>query len=196
MSSCTSLSASPSYEKHKFLALCDVYGKALASLYRALRAYQGNDYTRLRERYKWTIHSSQHLRSPFATQNAPVYAMLNQPLPRHGRRYPLIPELLDLTRGKDVKKNFHVESCVNLKLRHSLLQSPGGSEAHTGIAFEKLKCAFTVAPVLAHLDPTLETWMETDSSDTVTAGVLSQIQSGGVLRPSRVRRVKIRTVRN
>jgi hypothetical protein len=108
----------------------------------------------------------------------------------------LIPELLDLTRGKDVKKNFHVESCVNLKLRHSLLQSPGGSEAHTGIAFEKLKCAFTGAPVLAHLDPTLETWMETDSSDTVTAGVLSQIQSGGVLRPSRVRRVKIRTVRN
>ena len=49
-------------------------------------------------------------------------------------------------------------------------------------AFEDLKEAFTTAPVLAHYDPSLETWIETDSSDFVTAGVLSQMHDG-VLRP-------------
>jgi hypothetical protein len=74
--------------------------------------------------------------------------------------------LTDLTRGTDVKKNFPIEP---------------GSPAH--VAFEKLKKAFTIAPVLAHFDPELETWVETDSSDTVTAAVLSQIQPDGVLKP-------------
>jgi hypothetical protein len=48
--------------------------------------------------------------------------------------------LTDLTRGTDVKKNFLIEP--------SLL-------AH--VAFEKLKKAFTIALVLAHFDPELET---------------------------------------
>ena len=49
-------------------------------------------------------------------------------------------------------------------------------------AFEDLKNAFTTAPVLAHYDPALETWVETDSSDFVSAGVLSQMHDG-VLKP-------------
>ena len=49
-------------------------------------------------------------------------------------------------------------------------------------AFEDLKEAFTTAPVLAHYDPALETWVETDSSDFVSAGVLSQMHDG-VLKP-------------
>lgn len=49
-------------------------------------------------------------------------------------------------------------------------------------AFEELKKAFTEAPILAHYDPTLETWVETDSSDYVVAGVLSQMHDG-VLKP-------------
>ena len=49
-------------------------------------------------------------------------------------------------------------------------------------AFEDLKIAFTTAPVLAHYDPALETWVETDSSDFVSAGVLSQMHDG-VLKP-------------
>lgn len=49
-------------------------------------------------------------------------------------------------------------------------------------AFEELKKAFTTAPILAHYDPEKETWVETDASDFVTAGVLSQMH-GDVLKP-------------
>jgi len=49
-------------------------------------------------------------------------------------------------------------------------------------AFDDLKAAFELAPVLAHFDHNKETWIETDASDFVTAGVLSQMH-GGVLRP-------------
>jgi hypothetical protein len=48
-------------ERHKFLALCDVYRKARESLYEALRGCQGTNYARSRERYQWTIHSFQQL---------------------------------------------------------------------------------------------------------------------------------------
>ena len=45
-------------------------------------------------------------------------------------------------------------------------------------AFDDLKRAFTNAPILAHYDLSLETWVETDASDFVAAGVLSQMQDG------------------
>ena len=41
-------------------------------------------------------------------------------------------------------------------------------------AFDFLKQAFTSAPILKHFDPTLETVLETDASDRVISGVLSQ----------------------
>jgi hypothetical protein len=72
----------------------------------------------------------------------------------------------DLTRGSDMKNNLPTEQ---------------RSLAHE--AFEKVKKAFTMAPVLAHFNPDLEMWVETDSSDTVTASVLSQVQPDGVLKP-------------
>jgi hypothetical protein len=57
-------------------------------------------------------------------------------------------------------------------------------------AFESLKLLFTSAPILAHYDPDRETWMETDASNYVVAGVLSQKHDGpngpngkGLLRP-------------
>lgn len=40
-------------------------------------------------------------------------------------------------------------------------------------AFNDLKRAFTEAPILAHYDPGLETWVETDVFDFVVVGVLS-----------------------
>jgi transposase InsO family protein len=49
-------------------------------------------------------------------------------------------------------------------------------------AFDGIKEAFRSAPMLAHFDPEKETWVETDASDFVTAGVLSQMHNG-VLRP-------------
>jgi hypothetical protein len=42
-------------------------------------------------------------------------------------------------------------------------------------AFERLKEAFTTAPVLAHFDPELSTVVETDASDHKMAAVLSQV---------------------
>ena len=51
------------------------------------------------------------------------------------------------------------------------------------IAFEKLKNSFTTAPVLAHFDPEKAIIVETDASDYVSAGILSQYDSSNTLRP-------------
>jgi len=50
-------------------------------------------------------------------------------------------------------------------------------------AFTRLKNAFCSAPVLRHFDPDLTCTVEADSSDYVTAGILSQPDEYGVLRP-------------
>lgn len=43
--------------------------------------------------------------------------------------------------------------------------------------FKKLKHAFTTASMLTHYDLSLQTWMEIDASNFVTAKVLSQMHS-------------------
>jgi reverse transcriptase-like protein len=45
-------------------------------------------------------------------------------------------------------------------------------------AFDGLKDAFETAPILIHFDPERETWIETDASDFVTAGIISQMVDG------------------
>ncbi|RYN15579.1 hypothetical protein AA0115_g12973 [Alternaria tenuissima] len=50
-------------------------------------------------------------------------------------------------------------------------------------AFDALKRAFTTAPILRHFDPDLPIIVEADASDYVTAGVLSQSDPNGTLRP-------------
>jgi hypothetical protein len=50
-------------------------------------------------------------------------------------------------------------------------------------AFDRLKLAFTSAPVLRHFDPTLPCVVEADSSDYCLGGVLSQEDADGVLQP-------------
>ena len=50
-------------------------------------------------------------------------------------------------------------------------------------SFELLKERFTTAPVLAHFDFEKECILETDSSDNVSAGVLSQYGDDGLLHP-------------
>lgn len=66
---------------------------------------------------------------------------------------------------------------------HKLFPLPPQSAA-VG-AFKLLKAAFTEAEgrFLAHFNPDLETWLETDASDFVYAAVLSQMHPDGVLRP-------------
>jgi hypothetical protein len=51
------------------------------------------------------------------------------------------------------------------------------------IAFEQLKKRVTEAPVLSYFSPELETFLESDSSDYVSAGVLSQKGGDGLIRP-------------
>lgn len=50
-------------------------------------------------------------------------------------------------------------------------------------AFEELKRRVSEAPVLAHFNPELKTIVESDSSDYVSAGVLSQEGEDGIVRP-------------
>jgi hypothetical protein len=50
-------------------------------------------------------------------------------------------------------------------------------------SFETLKQAFTTAPILRHFDYDREIIVETDASDYVSAGVLSQYDNEGLLHP-------------
>ncbi|KAI0992163.1 hypothetical protein K3495_g16023, partial [Podosphaera aphanis] len=50
-------------------------------------------------------------------------------------------------------------------------------------AFNNLKRAFTAAPILAHFDPVKQTFLETDASDYVSSGILSQKDEEGILHP-------------
>jgi transposase InsO family protein len=50
-------------------------------------------------------------------------------------------------------------------------------------AFENLKTAFSTAPILAPFDWSKDVILETDASDYVSAGVLSQVGDDGILRP-------------
>src|SRR5690606_37452107 len=50
-------------------------------------------------------------------------------------------------------------------------------------AFQKLKNAFTSAPILKHFDPKRQCIVETDASDYVSAGILSQYDDDSTLHP-------------
>ena len=50
-------------------------------------------------------------------------------------------------------------------------------------AWETLREALQAAPVLRHYDPVKQTRLETDSSDGVVAGILSQLQEDGTFHP-------------
>jgi len=50
-------------------------------------------------------------------------------------------------------------------------------------AFDTLKNAFTSAPTLRHFDPSRQIFVETDASDWVSSGILSQKDDDGVLHP-------------
>ena len=54
-------------------------------------------------------------------------------------------------------------------------------DANCNRAFKFLKTVFTTAPVLAHFDPDKEILVETDASDYVSAGVISQHDSNSIL---------------
>ncbi|CAI6339108.1 unnamed protein product [Periconia digitata] len=69
-----------------------------------------------------------------------------------------------------------------IKNGNKVTQFPLPQDSPAIIAFEELKKRFTEAPVLAHFDPDLPCWVETDASDYVIAAVLSQMHEDG-LRP-------------
>ena len=50
-------------------------------------------------------------------------------------------------------------------------------------AFEELKGRLMAAPILRHYDPNLQSRIETDASDGVVAGVLSQLHPDGEWHP-------------
>ena len=56
-------------------------------------------------------------------------------------------------------------------------------EEEQQLAFETLKHKFTTAPILKHFDYEKECIVETDASDYVSAGVLSQYNDKGILHP-------------
>jgi len=56
-------------------------------------------------------------------------------------------------------------------------------EAEEQLAFEMMVTAFTTAPVLRHFDHDRVVIIETDASDHVSAGLISQYDADGVLHP-------------
>ena len=73
-----------------------------------------------------------------------------------------------------------VSPIVNLTKKGVLFSWEPGSPQET--AFQLLKNRFTSAPILKHFDPDLEIVVETDASDYVSAGILSQFHNG-ILHP-------------
>jgi hypothetical protein len=61
--------------------------------------------------------------------------------------------------------------------------TPFSWDSKCELAFQSLKSAFVDAPILMPFDWTKEVVLETDASDYVSAGVLSQYDDSGVLRP-------------
>lgn len=61
------------------------------------------------------------------------------------------------------------------------IQFQWNAEAET--AFQQLQQAFTSAPVLMQFDPERAIIIETDTSDYVSAGILSQHDDAGILHP-------------
>ena len=57
------------------------------------------------------------------------------------------------------------------------------SEKDQLLAFEDVKWRFTTAPILAHFDFDKDVVVQTDASDYVTAGILSQYDNKGILYP-------------
>ncbi|KAH0615359.1 uncharacterized protein H6S33_000995 [Morchella sextelata] len=53
----------------------------------------------------------------------------------------------------------------------------------TQTAFNALKKYFTMAPILTHFEPKNEITVETDASDYISTGILSQYDDNGTLRP-------------
>ena len=54
-------------------------------------------------------------------------------------------------------------------------------EAEQQLAFQRMGTAFTTAPVLRHFDHDSDVIIQTDASDYVSAGGLSQYDDDGVL---------------
>ena len=50
-------------------------------------------------------------------------------------------------------------------------------------SFPTIEDPFTSVPILRHFDPDKECVVETDASDYVSAGILSQIEDDGILHP-------------
>ena len=57
-------------------------------------------------------------------------------------------------------------------------------ETEQRAVYKALKDAFTSAPILQHFDYEKAIVVETDASDYISAGVLSQPDDNGVLRPA------------
>ena len=91
-----------------------------------------------------------------------------------------IPEFLKKVKplNKLTKGTQYTTRSGNKKIKYGVFQRSTKCQK----AFEDLKRAFTTAPVLAHYDWSLETWVETNASDFVVAEVLFQ-KHGKVLKP-------------
>jgi hypothetical protein len=72
----------------------------------------------------------------------------------------------------EILSNFEV-----ITLKYSVYISPVRISSSKFIPILAI-IAFVNAPILAHYDPSLETWVETDAFDFVVLGVLSQMHDG------------------
>jgi hypothetical protein len=79
-----------------------------------------------------------------------------------------------------VRNYFHIVQLLTCLTRKGV---PFACSTEQQMAFDTLKATFTSAPVLARFDPDRDVIVETDASDYVSAGVLSQYDDDNVLHP-------------
>ena len=68
-------------------------------------------------------------------------------------------------------------------VKHTVKNIPFKWSSACKSSFQALKDAFTSAPILRHFDPEKQCIVETDASDYVSAGILSQYDDDNVLHP-------------
>ena len=85
--------------------------------------------------------------------------------------YQFIPDFFKLSQSlvNAIKKSYYITKSSNKKVKYKSFEWKDKRQK----AFKDLKQAFTTALVLAHYNPALKTWLETNASNFVIRGVLS-----------------------